>query len=97
MFNIKVVSRISSEVNSPPLSVILDPISPNIPVDCAIKVSITWLGFFRSINIDNVYFDHMSIMFSIQPFFHCLRTIATFSLHFEAIRLTTISLDGVLA
>ena len=52
-----VISLISSELNCPPLSVINAPITPNFPIQCVMKLSITLLGFFLSMNIDNVYLD----------------------------------------
>ena len=50
-------------------------------------------GFFRS--TDNVYHDHIS-MCNIQRPFYCLRSIATFSLNFDAMGIPTTDLDEVL-
>ena len=57
-----------------------------------------YMAFFRQQKIEKkVYLDHMSLMCRVQRPFHCLKSIATFSLNFVAIGIPTTGHDGGLA
>lgn len=95
--SIDITSLISSELNSPPLSVNIAPITSNTPIQFLINASITSFGFFLLMNTHTVYRYHMSIMCKIHLSFHFFRSIATFSLNTVAKGRATTGLGGVLA
>ena len=96
-FKTDITSRISSELNSAPLSVIIEPIIPKTAIHLCIKAFSTLLDFFLSMKTETVYRDHMSIMWKIQRWFHCFKSIVTFLLKWDAIGKLTTGRGWVLA
>ena len=94
---IEATSRISSELNSPPLSVIIDPIVPKTAIHLCIKASMASLGFFLLIKTETVYLDHIAIICRIQCPLHCFKSIETFSLNWDATGKLTTGREGVFA
>ena len=94
-FRVEQTALISSLENSPPLSCKMVPMRPKCPTQCFMILSITIEGFLRSMMIDNVRRDHISIKWRIHLLFHFLRSIATFSLNLLANGKHTDGLAGV--
>ena len=78
-----------------PLSCKIVPMRPKCPTQCFMILSITIEGFLRSMMIDNVRRDHISIKWRIHLLFHFLRSIATFSSNLLANGKHTDGLAGV--
>ena len=74
------MSRISSLLNSPPLSVMTAFITPNVPIQFSTTLSIMQPDNFLSTKTDKVNLVNISIMCKIHLEFHFFKSIATFSL-----------------
>ena len=90
-------SLISSELNSPPLSVKMLPITPKpAPTQQVMILSITSQGLFREMNTDTENRENMSIRCKIHLSPHFFKSILTTSLKLLAIGNATAGLSGVL-